>query len=114
MSEAREYNAEFLYLTTMGRKSGKRHEIEIWYVAHGNCYYLISGGGTDAHWVKNLLHNPHVSFWVLGHTYQGSACAIDRATEPELTEIIDGLMQAKYKWKEGLIVELCPEAISSS
>lgn len=114
MSEAREYNAEFLYLTTMGRKSGKPHEIEIWYVAHESCYYLISGGETKADWVKNLLYNPNVSFWVLGHTYQGTGRALDRTTEPELTEIIDGLMQAKYKWNEGLIVELCSEAISSS
>ncbi len=113
MSEAREHNAEFLYLTTLGRKSGKAHEIEIWYVAHGACYYLISGGGTDAHWVKNLLYNPHVSFWVQGQTYQGTGRALDRAAEPELTAIIDGLMQAKYQWNEGLIVELCPEAISS-
>jgi deazaflavin-dependent oxidoreductase (nitroreductase family) len=109
MAEPREYNPEFLYLTTIGHITGKPHEIEIWYVPHGNCYYLISGGRTDSHWVKNLLHNPHVTFWVQGQTYAGTGRAIDRAIETELSETIDGLMQAKYQWNDGLIVELCPE-----
>ena len=109
MVEGREYKTEFLYLTTIGRKTGTPHEIEIWYVPHGNCYYLISGGKTAAHWVQNLLHNPHITLWVQGQTYSGTGRAIDRATESELSEIIDELMQTKYQWNEGLIVELCPE-----
>jgi deazaflavin-dependent oxidoreductase (nitroreductase family) len=109
MAEPRTYNAEFLYLTTIGGKTGNPHEIEIWYVPHGNCYYLVSEGRTESHWVKNLLHNPHISFWVQGQTYKGTGRAIDRTTEPELTEIVDGLMQTKYNWSDGLLVELCPE-----
>ena len=109
MVKPREYNIEFLYLTTIGWKSGNPHEIEIWYVPHGNCYYLISGGGEDSHWVKNLLHNSQISFWVQGQTYKGIGRAVDRATEPELALAIGGLMQAKYNWNDGLIVELCPE-----
>ncbi len=82
MVEPREYNAEFLYLTTIGRKSGKPHEIEIWYVPHGNCYYLISGGGEEAHWVKNIQINPQIAYWVQGQTYQGTGRTIDRTAEP--------------------------------
>jgi deazaflavin-dependent oxidoreductase (nitroreductase family) len=109
MVEPREYNAEFLYLTTIGHKSGKPHEIEIWYAPHGNCYYLVSGGGESSHWVKNILHTPQVSFWVMGQTFKGTGRTIDRAIEPELAETIADLMQAKYKWSDGLIVELCLE-----
>lgn len=109
MAEPRVYNTEFLYLTTTGRTSGKPHEIEIWYVPYRNCYYLISGGKTDADWVKNLMHNPHVTFWVQGQTHEGTGRAIDRPTEPELAEAVDELMRAKYQWNDGLIIELCAE-----
>ncbi|MEP6986279.1 MAG: nitroreductase family deazaflavin-dependent oxidoreductase [Chloroflexota bacterium] len=109
MLEPRIYKPEFLYLTTIGRKSGEPHEIEIWYVPQGECYYLISGGRTEADWVKNLLHNPHISFRVQGQTYEGTGRAIDRATETELADSVDELMQAKYQWNDGLIIELSPE-----
>ena len=109
MDKPREYNAEFLYLTTIGWKTGNPHEIEIWYVQHGNCYYLISGGRKEAHWVKNLMHNSHISFWVQGRTHNGTGRVINSANEPELAEIIDELMHTKYQWNDGLIIELCPE-----
>jgi len=109
MSMPREYNPEFLYLTTIGHITGKPHEIEIWYVAHGNCYYLISGGRSNAHWVKNILGNPQVSFWVQGQIYSGIGRAIDSANEPDLAEVIDELMYNKYQWNDGLIIELCAE-----
>ena len=105
----REYKPEFLYLTTVGWKSDKPHEIEIWYVAHDNCFYLIAEGREESHWVKNIQQNPLISFWVQGQTYKGTGRALDRATEPELAQTISALMQAKYKWSDGLIVELCPE-----
>jgi len=38
----------FFYLTTTGRKTGKPHKIEIWFVEHKSCYFLCSGGGTGA------------------------------------------------------------------
>ena len=33
---------QYLYLTTIGRKSGKPHSIEIWFVAHDGCYYMVN------------------------------------------------------------------------
>ena len=42
------------YLTTTGRKSGKPHEIEIWFGIRGGTLYLLSGGGGGADWVKNI------------------------------------------------------------
>ncbi|MCC6893761.1 MAG: nitroreductase family deazaflavin-dependent oxidoreductase [Anaerolineae bacterium] len=107
MPEQRVYNPEYLYLTTTGWKSGSPHEIEIWYVPHGSCYYLVSGGGDKAHWVKNIRHNPRIAFWVLGQRYEGSARVVDRQTEPELAGSVAGLMQAKYNWSDGWIIELC-------
>ena len=36
---------EYCYLTTRGRKTGKPHEIEIWFGIIGDAIYLLSGGG---------------------------------------------------------------------
>ena len=35
---------EFCYLTTMGRRSRRPHEIEIWFGIRNNILYLLSGG----------------------------------------------------------------------
>ena len=107
------YQPEFLYLTTTGWKTGRRHEIEIWYVAHGGCYYLVAEMGDRAHWVRNLQSTPRVIFYVEGRRRQGAGRTVERAAEPELAAAVAALMDAKYGWSDGLIVELCPDAPSS-
>ena len=104
-----EYKDEFLYLTTTGWKSGNPHEIEIWFVKNNGAYYLISEHSERSHWVKNIRHNPTISFWVGGEHYQGQGRAVDPAAEPELAAEISILMAAKYDWSDGLIVELKAE-----
>jgi deazaflavin-dependent oxidoreductase (nitroreductase family) len=51
---------DFCYLTTTGRRSGRPHEIEIWYAssADGRTLYLLAGGRDDADWVRNLAADP--------------------------------------------------------
>jgi deazaflavin-dependent oxidoreductase (nitroreductase family) len=46
------------HLTTTGRRTGKPHEIEIWFTAIGDSLYLISGGGESSDWVRNLGADP--------------------------------------------------------
>lgn len=104
-----DYKPEFFYLTTIGRKSGQPHEIEIWYVAHNGCYYLVSEHREHSHWVQNIQQTPAVRFWVNGQTYSGMGRPIDPQAEPELAASVSALMDAKYSWSDGLIVELCPE-----
>ena len=48
----------YLYLTTTGRKSGKPHQIEIWFVAYNGCYYLVTEDPEHTDWVKNIRSNP--------------------------------------------------------
>ncbi len=105
-----EKKAEFLYLTTTGRQTGAPHQIEIWYVAYGGCYYLCAETRDRAHWVQNLRHNPAVTFWVGGQTYAGTGRALDRAAEPALAAAVSALFDEKYEWSDGLLVELCPAA----
>ena len=108
MSEQRVYKDEFLYLTTTGRKSGKPHEIEIWYVAHGDCYYLCAEQRDSSHWVQNIRQQPAITIRVQGQVYTGTGRPLDSDTDADLVHEVSGLFDQKYKWSNGLLVELCP------
>ena len=99
---------QFLYLTTTGWKSGKAHEIEIWFVEHGGRYYLVSEHFEKSHWVQNIQHKPDITFRVGERTFRGKGRVVDRAKEPQLAAAVSALMDAKYDWSDGLIVELAP------
>jgi deazaflavin-dependent oxidoreductase (nitroreductase family) len=93
---------QFLYLTTTGWKTGRRHRIEIWFVEHLEKYYVMSEGKEHAHWVQNIVHNPKVSFSVSGRSFTGIAKVVKGPVALEVKK----LMKAKYGWDSGLIVEL--------
>lgn len=101
---------EYLYLTTTGWKSGKPHEIEIWFVEHVGSYYLVSEGRERAHWVQNIQRNPNVTFRVGKAEFVGTGRSLDPASEPELVSAVSALMDQKYGWSTGLIVELKPNS----
>jgi len=92
-------NEEYCYLTTTGRKSGNPHEIEIWFGIDGSSLYLLSGGGDDSDWVKNLRANPNVTVRIAKHTFAGTARIVGDVKE-ELTA--RHMLAGKYQgWKEG-------------
>ena len=90
---------EFCYLTTKGRKTGKPHEIEIWFSVVDNTVYLLSGGGGESDWVKNLRVTPEVSVRIGKYVFAATAYVVrDIAQE----SAVRPLMAAKYEqWKEG-------------
>jgi F420H(2)-dependent quinone reductase len=98
---------QFLYLTTIGWKTGRRHRIEIWFVQYLEKYYVMSEDREHAHWVQNIVHNPTVSFSVSGRSFSGTAKVI--AKGPVAAEV-KKLMKAKYGWDSGMIVELAAVA----
>lgn len=55
-------DTQFLYLTTTGWKTSKTHEIEIWFVPHDDCFYLMSEKFERSHWVQNIQHDPTIAF----------------------------------------------------
>ena len=95
-------------MTTLGWKTGKEHRIEIWFVEHSERYYIISERLDRAHWVQNIKHNPSVSFSISGNIFKGYARIVDQKKEPALSAEVSKLMHIKYKWSQGLIVELTP------
>ena len=99
---------EFLYLTTTGWKSGRSHQIEIWFVAHGGKFYLVSEHERLSHWVQNLRRKPLISFRVGQSRYKGEGREVDRRKEADLAQAVSALMNKKYGWSTGLIVELAP------
>ena len=111
------------YVTTRGRVSGHDHTIEIWYVEHAGCIYLLSGNLDRADWVKNLQAAPEVTVAVAPEGRQGersSPAAYVATVGPFPDEIkVRQAIEARYRgWQSGeplsdwaresLVVRLCP------
>jgi deazaflavin-dependent oxidoreductase (nitroreductase family) len=88
-------DVECCYLTTTGRRSGRPHEIEIWFGVIGRSLYLISGNGPTAHWYLNLVADPEVTVRIAGETRSGRARVVVDADE---RRSVGDLMGAKYVW----------------
>ncbi len=96
-------------MTTLGWKTGKQHTIEIWFAEHNKRYYIISEQLDSAHWVQNIKQNPAVSFSINDNMFKGNARIVDQGKESALAAEVLKLMDTKYKWSQGLIVELTPQ-----
>lgn len=68
----------------------------------------MSERGMNAHWVRNINHNPRISFNVNNLKYEGEGRIIDSKRETQLAAQVSEIMNAKYHWDQGLIVELRP------
>jgi deazaflavin-dependent oxidoreductase (nitroreductase family) len=97
-------DAEFLHLTTTGRRSGQPREVELWFTWQGGHDYVIAEEGERAHWVRNLLADPRVAWRVGERRLTGRARVVDGA----LGAAVRALSAAKYGWGDGLVVELAP------
>ena len=104
----------FLYLTTTGRTTGQPREIEIWFVEHANHHYLVAQNREQSQWVQNLQADPQISFCVgtredhgaVRKPHRGHGRVVDVEREPELVAAVKALMDKKYNWSDGLVVEL--------
>ena len=100
---------KYLYLTTTGHRSGNPHEIEIWFVEHDGCHFLISEKREAAHWVRNIRANAVITYRVGEITLAGRASI---PTDADLISAVKAKMDAKHSWSNGLVVQLCPSAAS--
>ncbi len=53
--------ADYCYITTTGRVTGKPHTIEIWFGLEGRTLYVLAGGGQRADFVRNAMKQPNVT-----------------------------------------------------
>jgi deazaflavin-dependent oxidoreductase (nitroreductase family) len=86
---------DFAYLTTIGRRTGKAHTIEIWFGLHEGRLYLLSGGGDRADWVQNLRKEPRVRVRIGTQTASGTARMVRAGTKEDALarELLDGKYQ---------------------
>lgn len=101
----------YLYLTTIGRKTGLPRQIEIWFVDYDGAFYLCSEARGQSHWTQNILADPRVLIQIgdrEAEAWDGIGRWVDAAQEPELVSKVSTLMDAKYSWSSGLFVELRP------
>lgn len=96
---------DFCYLTTIGRRTGRPHTVEMWFAAQGEAIYLLSGSRDGSDWVRNLRREPAVQVRIgreASQTYRGQARVVDGATEAALDTVARRLLAAKYQgWHPG-------------
>jgi deazaflavin-dependent oxidoreductase (nitroreductase family) len=98
--------AEALELITRGRRSGRPHRVELWFVYREDAIYLMAharahGRGTD--WYQNLLANPQVIVEGAGRQWTGIAEPLPLEELPRITEWFRSKYgdQAVRIWYEG-------------
>lgn len=87
-------DAEYCYLTTTGRVSGRPHTIEIWFALQGTTLYMLAGGRTSSDWVKNALRTPQVQLRIGEQNFAGHARLVTGNEEDGLAR---RLVVAKYQ-----------------
>lgn len=83
-------------VVTVGRRTGRPHEVEMWFGVLGSTIYLVSGNGPTADWYRNLLAHPTVTVWLAGEEYLGTARDV---VDPGERRRCGDLMGAKYVWE---------------
>jgi deazaflavin-dependent oxidoreductase (nitroreductase family) len=107
--------ADFCYLTTTGRVTGRAHTIEIWFAAAGDSIYLLSGGGERSDWVRNLRRDPDVRLRIGECSWDAKAEIVTSAPERHMAaELVFSKYQAGYggdltAWRDAsLLVKVTP------
>jgi deazaflavin-dependent oxidoreductase (nitroreductase family) len=99
---------QVLHLTTIGRRTGLPREIEIWFVVCRDRFYLFAETGEAAAWIKNIRSNPEVTLHIGERQFSAMARVLDRDTDRELWDQVAALATRKYRWGDGLPVEISP------
>ena len=84
----------FCYLTTVGRVTGRPHEIEIWFGLAGATLYMLASGRGRSDWVKNLRRTPRVVVRIRARQFTGRAREVAPGDEDALAR---SLLLEKYR-----------------
>ena len=97
---ARWASAPYAYLTTIGRRTGRPHRIEIWFAAEDGRMYLLSGGRERSDWVRNLQANPRVTVELGDETHAGTARVLQAGAAED--QRARALLVGKYREGDNL------------
>jgi len=85
-------NEKYIYLTTIGRKTGNPHTVELWFaIAKGKIYLSHEGKYTD--WMRNIIKDDCVEFRIGNIQFKGRARII---MDGEAFEIGKHALYLKY------------------
>lgn len=101
---------QVLYLTTVGRISGRPREIEIWFVERNGRLYILAEHFRKANWVRNVERDARVRIRLAGHQFDATGRVLDPIGDAEQWNAAQQLAREKYGWGEGLPVEFTPDA----
>jgi deazaflavin-dependent oxidoreductase (nitroreductase family) len=88
---------EFCYITTVGRRTGKPHTVEIWFAARNNTLYILAGSGESADWVQNIEADPSAVVKIGDHAYRGTGRIV---SIPDEASVARTLIPTKYAHRE--------------
>lgn len=109
MADLEQLTAEDVcYLTTTGRVTGRPHRVEIWFALHRRTLYFLHDGGI-ADWMKNVVHQPHVTVSIQEVVLTGMARLIDDHEEDALAR---QLLAEKYQTPDDDLAQWLKDAIS--
>jgi deazaflavin-dependent oxidoreductase (nitroreductase family) len=86
---------QYCYLTTVGRRTGNPHTIEIWFALpeDGRSLYMLAGGGDRSDWVKNIRQDPGVQVRIGDRVFSGQGRVV---TDPAEEKLARRLVVSKY------------------
>ena len=70
---------DYVYITTVGRVTGKPHTVEIWFGTNGDTIYVLAGSRHDADFVKNAKKQPAVDVRIASTQFAGTARIVTRS-----------------------------------
>jgi deazaflavin-dependent oxidoreductase (nitroreductase family) len=73
----------FGVLSTIGRRTGKTRRKCVRAIRRGEHVYIVSIGGPDMAWLKNIQANPNVSLRITGGTFAGRVRELSDPLERE-------------------------------
>jgi deazaflavin-dependent oxidoreductase (nitroreductase family) len=100
----------YVYVTTTGRISGQPRTIEIWFVRHRDCIYILAEHFERAHWVKNIRKNARVGLRLASREVSARARVLDADRDSDTWKTVQDLAKQKYGWGDGLPVEIRPDS----
>ena len=81
-----------LRVTTIGRKTGRRHTVTTWFLVEGDTVYLVTLR-LKRDWPRNLIKNGQVELRMDGELFKGRAKQI---TNTKQLEHVKALLNQKY------------------
>jgi deazaflavin-dependent oxidoreductase (nitroreductase family) len=90
----------YVWLTTVGRRTGESRTVELWFLLAGTTVYFLAGGGEEAGWVRNSAAQPEVRVRLGGAVYRGRARTPERGSDED--QRVRRGIAAKYEgWTDG-------------